>query len=224
MMKNKNKIGGVEMIVLRNAFYRDSYRRVLLGVLLMVVVNVILAGAIVYKVFNPIPSQYFAATAEGRIINVHPLSDPSVTDSYVLQWTADHTRAVFSQDFVHWRKQLTDAATAFTPDGWTYFLASMKSSNNLKTLTAKKMVSNATITSAPTILEKEVVGGHFAWKIQMSILVTYTNGTESIPMPLKVTIIVLRMPVKDYPQRIAINNFLPEPIDTADQQLYGGGI
>ena len=121
MNRRQQKMGGVETVVLRNAFYRDSNRRGIFGLILMVLVNLVLAGSIVYKVFNPAPAQYFAATAEGRIINVHPLSDPTVTDSYVLQWTADQVRAAFSQDFMHWRKQLTDASSSFTPDGWKYF-------------------------------------------------------------------------------------------------------
>ncbi|MCH9644786.1 MAG: type IVB secretion system apparatus protein IcmL/DotI [Gammaproteobacteria bacterium] len=224
MTQDTKKSAGVELVVMRNAFYRDSYRRALFALVLLVFVNILLAGSIVYKVLNPPPAEYFATTAEGRLINIHPLSDPVVTDSYVLQWAADQTRAAFSQDFIHWRKQLQDASSAFTPGGWKYFLQSMKSSNNLKTLTANMMVSNAAITGAPQIIEKAVVNGHYAWKIQMPVLVTYTNGSQTIPMPMDVTLLVLRMPVQDYPQRIAINNFLPVPTKTAEQSLYTSGI
>lgn len=203
--------GGLEMVILRNAFYRDNYHRALIALFFMLVVNVILACAIFYKISTPPSPQYFAVTADGRILGSRALTDPIVTDSFVLQWTADNVRAAFSQDYIHWREQLGLVQNAFTPGGWTYFLQSMKDSNNLKTLVGLKMVSNAEVTGSPQIVQKAIIAGHYAWKIQMPILVTYSNGTRDIPMPLDVTVIVLRMPVQDYPQNIAINNFLPVP-------------
>lgn len=209
---------GLETILLRNAFYRDNYKRAVLVTLLLFAVNCVLLWGIFYKMTHPPKPQYFAATADGRILNTHPLSDPVVTDNFVVQWTAKQVRAAFSQDYLHWREQLQDVSGSFTPDGWRYFLESMKKSNNLNTLVSKKMVANAEITSAPEIVQKAIVSGHFAWKIKMPILVTYTNGRDTIPLPLDVTVIVLRVPVQDYPQRIAINNFLPVPRSTGLQQ------
>ena len=202
--------GALETVVLRNAFYRDNYKRAIIALLLLLVVNCVLGAAIFYRYTHPTQPQYFATTPDGRLINMHPLSDPVVSDSYVLQWTAAKVREAFSQDYIHWRQQLQDVSSAFTPGGWQYFLQSMKSSNNLKTLVALKMVSNAEITGAPTITQKAVINGHYAWKIQIPIVVTYANNDKTIPMPMEVTVIVLRMSVKDYPQRIAINNFLPK--------------
>ncbi len=207
---------GVAIIMTRNAFYRDAYRRVVFVLLVLFLVNCGLGAAIFYKYFNPPQPQYFATTAEGRMINIHPLTDPVVTDSYVLQWAANAVRASFSEDYIHWRKQLQDASANFTPDGWTYFLAAMKSSNNLDTLLNLKMVSDAQLTSAPQVEEKMVISGHYTWKIKMPLLITYTNGVQTINMPWDVTVIVVRMPVQDYPQRIAINNFLPEVRQTSN--------
>lgn len=214
-MKNQ----GLKTVILRSAFYRDNYRRVVMALLLVTAINVVLGFAVFHKLTASVPPQYFATTADGRLINVQPLSTPVVSDSYVLQWTANKVRAAFSQDYLHWRGQLQAISGAFTPDGWRYFLQSMQQSNNLKTLEDLKMVSNAEITGAPKVVEKEVVSGHYAWKIEVPVLVTYNNAKRSIPMPMNVTLIVLRMPVKDYPDRIAINNFLPEVQKTPAQQL-----
>ena len=214
---------GLELVLLRNAFYRDHYHRALLAFLLLLLINVLLISGIVYKITHPQPPQYFATTAEGRMINIHPLSDPVVTDSYVLQWTANAVRSAFSQDYLHWREQLQQVSDNFTPSGWRYFLNSMQKSNNLKTLISLKMVSNAEITGAPSIQEKEVVGDHYAWKIDIPIVVTYNNAQRTITVPMDVTLIVLRMPVQDYPQRIAINNFLPVVQNNSEEQLFFQG-
>ena len=208
---SKREDNGLAMVLSRNGFYRDAYRRVVLILLVLFVVNCGLAGAIVYKFLNPPPAQYFAATPDGRIINIHKLTDPVVSDKFVLQWTADAVRAAFSEDYVHWRKQLQDASVNFTADGWKNFLKAFKSSNNLKTLLNMKMVSDAKLTGSPEIVAQTKVDGHWAWKVEMPLLVTYTDGKQNtINMPWKVIVIVIRMPVKDYPQRIAINNFIPQ--------------
>ena len=84
------------------------------------------------------------------------------------------------------------------------------------------MVSDAKVMGAPKIVQEEVVDGHYAWKVKMPILVTYTNSARTIPMPMIVTLIVLRVPVKENPDRIAINNFLPVPQKSATQKLLNG--
>lgn len=221
-MSDKKNNGALELVLLRNAFYRDNYRRAVLGLLLLVIINVLLAGIVIYKLVTPPAPQYFATTADGRMINWHPLSDPAVPGAYVTQWAANAVRQSFSLDFIHWRHQLQNASDNFTNYGWKMFLAALKKSNNLTTLTSLKMVSSATIMGAPQILKEEVVDGRYAWKIEMPILVTYKNGQRSIPMPMDITLIVLRVPVQDSPSRIAINNFLPVPKKTATQELLNG--
>lgn len=201
---------GIEIVLQRNAFYRDGYRKALCVTLLLILLNIVLGFWVFWRTTHPTPPQYFAATADGRIIHIHPLSDPTVTNSYVLQWTANAVQRAFSQDFIHWRRQLQNIAPYFTPQGWKDFVAQMKATNNLKTLVELKMVSNAEVTGAPKVVAHAVVNGHYAWKITMPILVTFTNATRTIPMSFNVTVIVLRMPEANYPDRIAINNFLPQ--------------
>jgi intracellular multiplication protein IcmL len=205
------KKNALELVVLRNAFYRDNYYRALYSLLLLVVVNLALVGMIVYEWDNPPAPQYFATTATGVIIKIHALSDPVVPDNFVTQFASDAVRKAFDLDYVHWQDQLQEASNNFTPYGWRWFIKALQDSNNLKSLTSLKMVSNASVTGAPQILEKEIVGGRYAWKIRMPLLVTYTAGeANTIRMPMNITLIVIRVPVKDNPQRIAINNFIPE--------------
>jgi intracellular multiplication protein IcmL len=221
-MSNKKNNGALERVLLRNAFYHDSFRRAGVALLFLIVVNCLLAGAIVYKIISPPQPQYFAASADGRLINWHPLSDPAVPENYVTQWAANAVQQSFSFDFMHWRHQLQKASSNFTDYGWKTFMAALQKSNNLTTLTQLKMVSDVTLTGAPKILQEEVINGRYAWKIQMPILVTFTNAGRTIPMPMDITLIVMRVPVQDNPNRIAINNFLPVPTDNAAQQLIGG--
>lgn len=202
---------GLALVMMRNDFYRDKYRTTVLIFLVSLVLVAMLAWHVFYTISNPPEPQYFAATNDGRIIQLHPLSDPVVDSSYVLQWTTNAVREAFELDFEHWREQLQRVSQYFSPIGWKWFLSTLKSTNNLKTLSEKKMVSSATVTGAPQILEQAVISGHYVWKISLPLLVTYANsGNRTINMPLMVTVVVIREPVQNYPARIAINNFIGE--------------
>lgn len=205
MMKEE----GVTLVLMRNAFYRDNYRRAVIGVLFVMAINIILASAVVYRYFHPPEPVYFATNAQYQLIKWHPLSDPVFDNNYVLQWLSTAVQRAFSLDFIHWRQQLQDATMSFTTNGWHWFSNAFKQSGNLETLAKLKMVSNATITGAPEILKQEVLDGRYIWEISIPILVTYTNGEREIQQPLKVTVIVVRVPVQDNPAQIAINQFLP---------------
>ena len=199
----------MQLVLERNSFYKEGAQRLMLVVILLIIASVLLVFTLIYKVAHPAQPQYFAATPNGRILQIYPLSSPVVSDSYVLQWAANKVRLSFAQDYLHWHQQLEDVQSSFTPEGWRYFVGSLKRSNNLKTLTNYKMVSNAEIIGSPVIEQKAVIRGHYTWKIKLSILVTYNNIHKKIPMPMDITLIVIRMPVQNYPSRIAINNFLP---------------
>jgi intracellular multiplication protein IcmL len=204
------KKGALKYILLRNAFYRDGYKRILFSVLLMLLVDVALVYGIFYKYTHPPEPQYFAATAAGRIIQIHPLSDPVLTDQEVLQWVSVAVQKMYEIDFLHWRDQLQQISNYFTPYGWRTFSAALKKSDNLNTVTKLKMVAQAQITAAPEIVEKAIVGGSFAWKIQVPVLVSYENSSRSpITQAMDITLLVLRVPVQQNPDRIAINNFIP---------------
>lgn len=213
MTNNTSSPRGLDAVMMRNQFYRDGYTRLVAAVIAMAVINLALLGLVIYRVANPPQPQYFATTADGRVILEHPLTDPSLSDDAVLQWTANSVHKAFSLDFVHWREQLQDASVNFTQSGWNYFSETLKKSDNLKTLVDLKMVANADVTGAPQVIQKAVVDGHYAWSIRMPMLITYTNNEKTISQPVKVTVIVLRQPVRDYPQKIAINNVFVDTVN-----------
>ncbi|MDP1573962.1 MAG: type IVB secretion system apparatus protein IcmL/DotI [Coxiellaceae bacterium] len=210
--ENANKLSqeGVTLVLMRNAFYRDNYRRAVFALIIVFFINVALASAIVYRYLNPPSPQYFAANSQYQLIKWHPLSDPIVSNNWMLQWVTTAVLAAFSLDYIHWRQQLQHASTYFTPSGWYWFLSAFKQSGNLQTLVSLKMVSNAVVTAAPVVQYQNVLNGRYVWKVQLPLMVTYTSPAKTINQPLKVTLIVERVPVQDSPDRIAINQFLPE--------------
>jgi intracellular multiplication protein IcmL len=208
----KHKDSALGLVLLRNVFYRDSYKRALLAVTMIIVINLLLATCIVYKLVKPTPPNYFPATADGRVIAKEPLTLPVHTNSYVEQWAADSLMLAFRLDFIHWRSQLAEAKKNFTTQGWKWFVDSLQASNNLNTLRGSNMVSSIRVTSPPKVVRSMVIGGAYMWMVKMNVMLTYKNSDRTINAPNSVTMIVVRQNAKDYPDRVAINNIIMEPI------------
>lgn len=201
---------GLETVILRNAFYKDHYYRAHFALIVMIVLNVLLAGGLYYKVKHPRTPEYFAATDEGRIVMMYPLSDPGVSNDFLLQWAASTARRAFSLDFLHWRQQLQDLSANFSTTGWTSFNSQLKASNNLRTLEDLQMVSDAQITGAPQIVRQAVINDRYVWKVTMPLLVSYKNINKSIPQTVQLTMVIIRVPITEAPYGLAINMFVAD--------------
>lgn len=206
----------LKLVYLRNNFYRDNYRRVVLILLLMVVLNFALIGVVAYQVTHPRPPEYFATTADGKIMPLIPLSKPMVSQAALLQWANQVVVSVYNYSFVNWRKQLQDAAGNFTSVGWKNFQDALKDSRNLETVISRKLVVTAVATGAPVITNEGVINGRYAWKVNIPLLVTYQSASTTFQQPVVVTMLITRVPVFNNPKGIAVASFY------AAQQSVGG--
>lgn len=202
-------------VVLRNNFYRDGQRKMVLILLLAMVANFIIAGLLVYIITHPPKPVYFATSINGRITPLVPLNAPNQSDSAVLQWANQAAIAAFSYNFVNYRSELQAASGFFTAQGWDQFLSALQDSNNLDAVKVKKLVVSAVATSAPIFLQKGVLNGRYAWRIQMPLLVTYQSASEFSQQNLTVTMLVTRVDTLNSPRGIGISQFISAPSATS---------
>ena len=191
----------------KNYEYRDSFRWVLMGLVVLLVVGVLLTAAVAYKAIFPGKVKYYASMTTGEVIPLPALNEPVVTNSYILTWAALAARKALNLDFVNYDKQLKDASVYFTTAGWDAFSSSLDNSGLLKTIQAKKLVMSAVVPSDPIILFAGIAHGRYMWKISMPVLVTYGSASEQRQRQLKVNMIVSRVPALDVPQGIQIIDF-----------------
>lgn len=197
----------LEVVRLRNNFYRDSYRRVLTVLLIMILLNVALTILLYYMIVNRPKPEYFATTSDGKVIRMYALSEPLVTPPELLQWTTIAATAVNTYNFVNWRKELQDASEFFTPTGWREFQDALKNSNNLETITSKKLSVSAVATGAPVILDRGIIGGVYKWKVQLPLLLNYESASTNLSQTVVATMLVTRVSTLDTPKGIAIDAF-----------------
>lgn len=198
----------VELVRLRNNFYRDNYRRLVSSMLILLVIIVILVGTILYQITNRPEPRYFATTVDGRIMPLYPLSEPMLSPAELLQWAHGASISAYTYNFVNYRDAMQQLQNQFTPDGWTYYEDALKVSRNLEMVLAKKLVVSAVATGTPVILDQAVIDGRYSWKVQIPLLVSYQSPNEQTQTPVIVMMIISRVPTVDMPKGIAIVSFV----------------
>lgn len=198
-------------VTLRNNFYRDGQRKMMVMLLLSVISNVLMALLLVYLMTHPPAPKYFATSINGRITPLFALNEPNQSDSAVLQWANQAAVAAFTYNFVNYRTELQASSGFFTSEGWTQFLTALEDSNNLDAVRVKKLIVSAVATSAPIILQKGVLNGRYSWRVQMPMLVTYQSASEFSQQRNVVTLLITRISTLNSPRGIGISQFVVGP-------------
>jgi len=198
-------------VTLRNSFYKDSQRKVMLALLLAVAVNIVMAFLLVYLITHPPEPKYFATSINGRITPLFPLSEPNQSDSAILQWANQAAIAAFTYNFVNYRDELQASSGFFTGEGWDQFLSALQQSNNLDAVKAKKLIVSAVATRAPIIMQKGPLNGSYSWRVQMPLLVTYQSASEFTQQNNVVTMLITRVSTLNSPRGIGISQFVVGP-------------
>lgn len=197
-----------ELELEKNNFYRDEYRKTLGWLSLMVFLGIGLAALLAYITIDQKKPHYYATTASGLVIPLHTLSEPIVTNDYLLQWVSLATRKALNMDFVHYQEQLDAAKIYFTSSGWDQFLIALDKSGLLKTVQDKKLMMNAVVSNTPVILHQDIFHGRYTWRVQLPFLVTFNSASESSQLRLLVTANVQRVSVLDTSQGIQVSDFV----------------
>lgn len=199
------------VVALRNDFYKDSQRKVLMALLVAIIVNFVMGSLLVYILNHPPAPKYFATSINGRITPLFPLNEPNQSDSAVLQWANQAAIAAFTYNFVNYRDELQASSGFFTADGWDQFLNALQQSNNLDAVKAKKLIVSSVATRAPIILQKGILNGSYSWRVQMPLLVTYQSASEFTQQNNVVTMLITRVSTLNSPRGIGISQFVVGP-------------
>ena len=190
---------GLQMVFERNAFYRRQYLWALLAFGLCMLGNMVLVCVLAYVIRHPTEPLYFAADEVGRLIHVVPVDQPNMSDDDVEAWAIRVAQATYSYNYVNFRSQLQSVERFYTNYGWTNYMKALQASNNLVALTNRRIIQTATVVDKPKVLARGILGGAFAWRFSMPMLVTYWmppyDDQSKFSNALEVTMIVQRQPI-----------------------------
>ncbi len=199
---------GETQMGLRNDYYRDSYKRL---VLLAIVLSGIIAGAIGFCFFiyamRPAP-QYFATTAAGNLIKLAPLSAPNLATEALLSWASQSATAAFTYNFVDYKAALERNRINFTTRGYQNFLKALQDAKTLDSIAEKKLVVSAVPTGTPVILQEGLVGEYYAWRLQLPMLISYQSASDTFKQNVVITMLVTRVPTLESEKGVGISQFI----------------
>lgn len=187
------------VVFARNSFYKRLHYLALAAFALTILVIGILMWTLYFLIKNPIHPLYFATDSVGRLIQITPVNRPNMTTDEVTAWAMEAVQSAYAYDHINFRSQLQGAQKYFTNYGWTKYMAALEASNNLLALSQRKQIVLIKIIGKPKILAEGILGGAYAWKFEMPLLVTYWeppyDEKSKFLNPLMATVIIQRQPI-----------------------------
>ncbi|PIZ04166.1 MAG: type IV secretion protein IcmL [Gammaproteobacteria bacterium CG_4_10_14_0_8_um_filter_38_16] len=202
-----------ELALQLNKFYRDAYRRTMKWLVFLVVICAILSCVLAWMTYDRKQPLYYAAATNGDVVPMHSLSEPVITSSFIVRWSALTTRLIYNLSFSRYQKQLAQVKPRFTTEGWAKMMSALKASGFLSELVDKRLIISSVVSGPPVILARMIVHGRFTWRVQLPLLVTYTSASTSSQRNIVITIDVQRVPTLNASQGIQIINFLSKPAE-----------
>ncbi|MFN7097465.1 MAG: DotI/IcmL/TraM family protein, partial [Gammaproteobacteria bacterium] len=185
-MDANTKQDALELVRLRNDFYRDNYRRLIAILLLLLVLMFAMSYWIYYLTSHRPAPRYFATNTAGGLIPLVPLGQPSMSDVALLNWANRAAQAAFTFNYVQLNQQLELAKdTYFTDTGGDAFMTALTNSGDLDAVTQGKFIVTSNASSAPEILARGNMNagtykGHYAWVVSVPLQINYESVLENV--------------------------------------------
>lgn len=199
---------GVGLVRERFDWYKDRFRQMVSITLASVIVAVVSVTANIMFITHPKPQIYFATTTDGRIIQMTPLTRPTLDETSLLNWVAKASVAPFNIDYLHYRSQLQALQPNFTASGWAKFVSAM-SEKLIPEVRDSRMLVSAVVSGSPVETVERIESGRLAQWIQVPIVVTYIVGSRTVVQNLLIKVVIIRGSVVKHPHGWAIQSFVP---------------
>jgi len=201
---------GGETIALRNEFYRDKFRLMATMMPILVITLLISIALNVILATRKPERDYFSVDQVGRITPIVALTEPYVTDAYLLTWVGETVARAYSFDAQNMQRQIGDLQPEFTPDGYTQYVESLQASGILEFVRKNLMIVSATPRGTPVITRKGQLGGAAIWQVQIPMLVVYRSSTKVAEKNLVVQLTVVRRQTIEAAKGIGISQFIAQ--------------
>jgi len=202
-------VGPLLTVVTRNEFYRDGFRNMIrIAVLEGVVIIGLIVTLIVYMQAAQPTSRYFATTADGRIMQLIPLDQPSMSQAALMSWVSLASTETMTFGFHDYQRRLQQSSRHFTRRGWETFTTALQKSRMIDTITTAQQVVTAEPRGAPILKQQGVFNGKYRWMIQLPLRITYKTGKQSRGDNISVMMVVERVPSLENPNGVGIDQWI----------------
>lgn len=162
----------------------------------------------IFSVFFALLSLFHVVLANAAPATDPALASATLSNDQVIQWANQAAVAINTYSYSNYQQQFqTYSQQYFTPDSWITYLNNLQNSGNLRTVVEKQLTLAATTNGNATILQQGAIQGHYNWKVQIPIIIDYTNAAGlSNKQAFTVTMDIERS--ANTPQGISIKRFM----------------
>jgi len=202
---------GIQDVVFRDDFYRDSFGKIVLIILGILVAIVFLIALSVYLYIDKPAPVTFHVDGDWRVQPPVPLNQPYFQNFHqadMLQWVADSVPQAFHFDFNHYNEQKEAISQFFTPDGWKIFSNQLNIYANYNNVQSDKLFVRAIPTAAPSVVQEGLLGGRYAWLVNIPITISYSGFKPPGSKDLQLQVTVVRVSTLDNLTGVRIDNIV----------------
>lgn len=188
-IKNKpSKAGGnsrnvaAEAIGARNEFYRDSSKKIMIGMAAGVFSLVSSIGLTFYSSSLKYNNEYFVTDENGSFIKLVPLSAPNQKDTVVSSWVQEAVIDTFDFHYQNANKRIGEATSLwYTDGGRESLLRAFEKNNIIEDVQQNGVIVTAALNHTPIIIQRTDPGADvFKWKLQAEGIITYRTRTRQV--------------------------------------------
>lgn len=174
---------------------------------LSLVASIGLSGWLAYKQVNQAPV-YFATDFAGRVIEMKPLSEPSMNREQVAQYVVNAVSEAMSMDYVSYADTQDRASRYFTQEAFNALVKNFTDQGHYELLTKRKAVARAVATGAPRVVAEGQANdaAPYSWVIQVPVAWTFSTGQRQSTGNYIVQAIVTRQSTVERANGIAISS------------------
>lgn len=198
----------LQVVRLRDDFYRDGFYKVIIALAAIVAAIVFLLTISIYLYVTKPPPVSFTTDNEWRVLQPVPLDQVYLSTPDLIQWVSEALPGVFTYDFIHYTERLKDAGQYFTANGWKKFIDQVNVYANYKKVLDSKLFINAVPGGAPFIVNQGVLDGRYAWWVQMPININYVTLGAKSSQAITIQVLVVRVPTLNNLYGVGIENFI----------------
>lgn len=209
----------LQVIRLRNDFYRDGFTKVLLALGIVSVAIILLIAASIYLVVAKPSPVAFSTDNEWRVVPPVPLDQPYLSTADLTQWVSLTLPNVFNYDFLHYMAKYKDNQQYFTQNGFNKYIGILNLYAPYNLVSQKKLFVSAAPDGAPFIVNQGLIGGRYSWWLQMPLVIHFGGLERGYSQNVTLQVLVVREPTLNNLSGVVIDNMvIPQQKPAAPEQ------
>ncbi len=149
---------------------------------------------------------YFLVDQDGRVLTqIDVLKDPVQSSNNARSFADECVRKVLNIDFVHYKRQLSDAETCFTRKGFVQVVGLMQKQGILAEISKGYSVASALPKQANFLKASGTKRGKQRWRVKGSYIWSLQQGTKTTQYPLEIEVSLVEVGINQNVRGMAID-------------------